>query len=62
MMLCDATLLIKLNPMLINSGNIKILCLIIKLKFTELEVEVHITRTSYVGYQYLVSCVFVMQI
>jgi len=38
-----------------NSGNIKILCMTIKLKFTELEVEVHITKTSYKGYQYFVS-------
>jgi len=33
----------------------------IKLKFTELEVNVHITKTSYIGYQYFVSFVFVMQ-
>jgi len=32
---------------LINSGNIKILCMIIKMKFTIPEVEVHITSTSY---------------
>jgi len=28
-------------------GNIKILCMTVKLKFTEPEVEVHITRISY---------------
>jgi len=32
-----------------------------KLKFTEPEVEVLITRTSYIGYQYFVSFVFVMR-
>jgi len=41
-MLCYATLLINLNPILISSGNIEILCMIKKLKFTEPEVEVHI--------------------
>jgi len=35
--------------------------MIIKLKFTEPEVEVHITRTSYIGYQYFASFVFVMR-
>jgi len=54
-MLCYATLFINLNPILINSGNINILCMIIKLKFTKPENEVHITRTSYIGYQYFVS-------
>jgi len=58
---CYATLLINLNPILINTGNIKILCMTVKLKFTEPEVEVHITRTSYIGYQYFVSFVFVMR-
>jgi len=38
-MLCYATLLINLNPILINSGNIKILCMIIKLNFTEPEAK-----------------------
>jgi len=47
--------------MLLNIGNIKILCMTIKLKFTEPEVEVYITGTSYVGYQYLVSFVIVMR-
>jgi len=31
-----------------------------KLKFTESGVKVHITRTSYIGYQNFVSFVFVM--
>jgi len=53
-MLCYETLLINLNSILTNSDNIKILCMIIKLKFTKPEVEVHITRTSYIGYQYFV--------
>jgi len=53
--------LINLNHILINTGNIKILCMTIKLKFTEPEVEFHITRTSYIGYQYFVSFVFVMR-
>jgi len=60
-MLHYATLLINLNPILINSDNIKTLCMTIKLKFMEPEDEVHITRTSYIGYQYFVSFVFVMQ-
>jgi len=60
-MLYYATLLINLNPILINYGNIKILRMIIKLNFTELEVEVHIIRTSYFGYQYFASFVFVMR-
>jgi len=60
-MLCYATLLINLNPILVNTDNIKILCTTIKLKFTEPEVEVHIIRTSYIGYQYFVSFVFVTQ-
>jgi len=59
MMLCYATLLINLNPILINTGNIKILCMTMKLKFTEPEIEVHVTRTSYIEYQYFVSLVFV---
>jgi len=59
MMLCYVTLLINLNPILINSGNIETLCMIIKLKFTEPDVKVHITKTSYIGYQYFVSFVFV---
>jgi len=33
----------------------------VKLKFTEPEAEVHITRASYIGYQYFVSFVFVMR-
>jgi len=33
----------------------------IKLKFTEPEVEIHITRTSYIGHQYFVSFVLVMR-
>jgi len=37
------------------------LCIVIKLKFTKPEVEVYITRTSHVGYQYLVSLVFAMR-
>jgi len=60
-MLCYATLLINLNPILISSGNIKILCRTIKPKFTVPEVKVHITRTSYIEYQYSVSFVFVMR-
>jgi len=60
MTLCYATLLINSNPILINSGNIKILCMITNLKFKESEVEVHIIRNSYIGYQYFVSFVFVM--
>jgi len=51
----------KFKSYFIYSGNIKILCMIIKLKFTEPEVEVHITRTSYIKYQYFVSFVFVMR-
>jgi len=39
----------------------QILFMIIKLKFMEPETEVHITRTSYVGYQYFVSLVFVIR-
>jgi len=35
--------------------------MIIKLKFTKPVVEVYITRTSYIGYQYFVSFVFVMR-
>jgi len=60
-MFCYATLLINLNLTLLNSGNIEILCMTIKLKFTEPKVVVHITRTSYIEYQYFVSFVFVMQ-
>jgi len=45
-----ATVLINLNPIFINSGNIKILCMIIKLKFMEPKVKVRITRTSYIGH------------
>jgi len=56
--LCDTVN--KFNK-LINTDNIKILCMTIKLKFMEPEVEVHITRTSYIGYQYFVSFVFVMR-
>jgi len=48
------------NPILINSANINILCMIIKLKITELAVEVHITRTSYIGYQHF-CFVFMMR-
>jgi len=59
--LCDTVNNLGLNTILINSDNIKILCIIIKLKFTEPEVDVHITRTSYIGYQYFVSFIFVMR-
>jgi len=59
--LSSATLLINLNPILINTGKIKILCMTIKLKFTEPETEVHITRNSYIGYSYFISFVFVMR-
>jgi len=48
-----------LCDILINSGNIKILFMM--LKFTEPEFKVYITRTSYVGYQYFVSFVFLMR-
>jgi len=60
-MLCYATLLINLNHILKNSGNMKILCMTTKPKFTEPEVEVHIAITSYIGYQYFVSFVFLMR-
>jgi len=47
-MLCYATVLINFNTILIKkTGNIKILDMTVKLKFTEPEVEVYITRTSY---------------
>jgi len=62
-MMCYDTLLINLNLTLVNSDNIKILCMIIKLKFTEPKVEVHITRTKgvvHIRHQYFVSFVFVM--
>jgi len=38
-----------------------ILCIIILLKFMQPEVEVHITKTSYIGYQYFVSFAVVMR-
>jgi len=53
-------LLITLNLTSINSGSTKILCMIIKLKFTEPEAEVYIARISYIRHQYLVSLAFVM--
>jgi len=60
--LCSVILLVNLIRTLINSGSTKISCLIIKLKFTEPEAEVYIIRTSYVGFQYFVSLVFVMRV
>jgi len=40
-MLCYVIFLINFNLILINSGSTKILCMIIKLKFMELEAGLH---------------------
>jgi len=58
-MLRFVIMLINLNLILINFGT-KILCMIVKLKFTEPEAEVYIIRISYIGYQNFVSFVFVL--
>jgi len=58
-MLCYAMPLINLNLILTNYGSTKILCMIIKLKFTKPEAKVYITGISYTELQYFVSFVFV---
>ena len=47
-MLYYVTLLIHLNLASINSGNTSTLCMIAKLKFTELEAEVYMFRIAYI--------------